>query len=249
MSADGTFPPLSPGVLDWVRAWQSKLDIRCGGYDPPPPDTFRSSLYPFTTLTKLDFDGYPNWFDQRLESNLSHGPMGWYCGYEDGELVAARSFAPGRVLRWELELRVMCRVDADTFLEFVIEPNPRIDEYDGHDRMRCLTGALGTTWNGYRTAHARFVTTAHSERQFSTRGELVIAASGGAPEIRRQFAARVDGTHYDASEDDARWQLRWRIDALPNLERYDKTFQRNDGQNGVATEREIVVDAASFRGS
>ena len=111
--------------------------------------------------------------------------------------------------------------------------------------MRCPSGALGTTWSGLRAGTASFEVAANGPRSFVTRGTFALPG-GGAP-IRRRFEVRVDDTDYDAERDDARWQLRWRIDRLANLDLYDGAFQVNDGQNGHATEREIVVVNASFR--
>jgi hypothetical protein len=238
---------LPPGLLNWVRDWQAPLSIRCGGYDPPPFPPFDVSLYPFTTLTKLCFQGYPNYRDKRLEANLSLGPQGWYLGYEDGEFVAARRFTVGRKMRFELGLSVMNATHADTFIEFVVEPNPVASVFDGHDRMRCLTGELATTWSGQAAASAWFEVEALGPRSFGTQGQLTIQVPH-APPLTRNFEAFLGNADYDATTTDARWQLRWRIDRIANLDVYDGAFQVNDGNNGVATEREIVVERASFNG-
>ena len=237
---------LEPGLLNWVRDWRAPVAIRCGGFDPPPNPPFTASLYPFTTLTKLCYVGYPNFRDKRLEANLSLAPDGWYEGYEDGEFVAAGRFSAGRKLRFELGLGILCATHADTFIEFVTEPNPVAGVYTGTDRMRCMSGALAATWSGHRAASAWFEVEALGPTTFVTRGELAIHGPG-AP-ITRSFDVRNANTTYDALTDDARWQLRWRIDRMPNLNQYDGAFQVNDGVNGHATEREIVVGRASFRG-
>jgi hypothetical protein len=238
----------STDALNWVRNWSTGLDIRCGGHRTPPNPPFGASLYPFTTLTKLDFEGYPNYRDQRLEFNLSMGAHGWYIGYEDGEFVAAGQFTPGRKLRFDLELRIRNDTHADTFIEFVVEPNPKVGVYTGADRMRCLTGDLGPPWPDPRDARAWFEVEAHGPTEFETRGELKIAPAGGLGALVRKFKVALDTATYDASALDALWQLRWRIDRAANLDLYDDTYQVNDGANGHATEREIVVTRASLRG-
>jgi hypothetical protein len=238
----------SPGLLNWVRDWSSPLDIRCGGHDAPPDPPFSASLYPFTTLTKLDFQGYPNWRDKRLEPNLSLGPEGWYIGYEDGEFVAARRFGIGRKLRFDLDLQVMNATHADTFIEFVLEPNPRVGVFAGADRMRCLSGALGVVWPGLRPARAWFEVEARAPTQFVARGELHIEPRGALGPLDRRFEVALRASTYNAANQDALWQLRWRIDRLANLDVYDDTYQVNDGVNGHAIEREVLVSRASLRG-
>lgn len=249
-SAAGDFAPLvfAPHLLEWVRRWSSVVDIRCGGLPPPPDPPFSASLYPFTTLTKLDFEGYPNWRDKRLEFNLSLGPQGWYVGYEDGEFVAAGAFTAGRVLRWDLQLEVLCATHADTFVELVLEPNPRVGVHDGPDRMRCLTGELGDTWDGYRPAQAFVEVEALARHEFVARGQLAIPASGGHAALARTFTVPLVSTLYNAHRVDALWQLRWRIDRIAHLDLYDGTHQVA-GADGEPIERGLIVRHASFGGS
>lgn len=239
----GSTSVFSADVLGWVRAWSAHVEIRCGGYDPPPDPPFLASLYPFTTLTKLDFEGYPNFRDKRLEANLSLGAQGWYIGYEDGEYVAAGVFRPGRKLRFDLELAVRNATHGDTFVEFVVEPNAHIGVYDGADRMRCLA-ELGAPWSGLRQARAWFEVEALAARDFRTRGELRFLDAA----LPLRFDVSRLNADYDALALDALWQLRWRIDRAAHLEAYDGAFQVNDGVNGHAIEREIVVSRASLRG-
>jgi hypothetical protein len=240
--------PLSfpPQLLEWVRPWSADVDIRCGALPPPPDPPFTASLYPFTTLTKLDFEGYPNWRDKRLEFNLSLGPQGWYVGYEDGEHVAARTFTTGRKLRWDLAMQVLCATHADTFIELVAEPGPRIGVYGGPNRMRCLTGALGTTWSGYRDATAFVEVEALTAIDFVASGRIDIALGPGQV-LSRDFTAALSASSYDARRNATLWQLRWRIDRLANLDVYDGTYQVA-APDGEPLERGIVVRHASFSG-
>ncbi len=248
-----TTPPHPPTMysqdaLNWVRNWNAGVDIRCGGSGAPPNPPFDASLYPFTTLTKLDFQGYPNCRDKRLEANLSLGPTGWYVGYEDGEFVAAGRFSGARRLRWELEINVLSTTHVDTFIEFVVEPNPRNGVYSGPDRMRCLSGALAQTWTGRRLGTAWFEVQCHGPRDFQTHGEVHLPAVPNAAELRRAFDVRRVNAEHDTTRFDALWQLRWRIDRLAHLDVYDSTYQVGDATNGAALERELVVTQATFRG-
>jgi hypothetical protein len=249
-SAAGDLAPLAfaPHLLEWVRRWSSDADIRCGGQPPPPDPPFAASLYPFTTLTRLDYEGYPNWRDKRLESNLSLGPQGWYIGYEDGEFVAAGKFTPGRVLRWDLRLDVLCATHADTFIELVVEPNPKVGVHGGPNRMRCLTGALGQTWSGHRAAQAFVEVEAVTRNSFVARGQLAIAAMGTRPPLTRTFTVPLVSTSFDANRMDALWQLRWRIDRIAHLDLYDGTHQVA-GPDGEPLERGLVLRGAGFGGS
>jgi hypothetical protein len=233
-------------LFAWVREWRSPVEIRCGGRPPPPDPPFAASLYPFTTLTRLDFEEYPNWRDKRLEPNLSLGPQGWYVGYEDGEFVSRGTFAPGRKLRWEMRLEVLCATHDDTFVEFVVEPNPRIGVHEGPDRLRCLTGALGTTWSGWRPGAAWFEVSTAGPKRFAVQGELALPATASRPALSRGFDVEVETVDYDSRGLDALWQLRWRIDRLANLDAYDGTYQVGT-PDGEPLERGVLVRHASLR--
>jgi hypothetical protein len=239
---------LAPRLFEWVRPWSSALDIRCGSLRPPPNPPFDASLYPFTTLTKLDYEGYPNFRDKRLEASLSLAPQGWYVGYEDGEFVRAASFTAGRRLQWTLEFELINATHADTFVEFVVEPNPRAGQYEGPDRARCSTRALGEVWSGARRGVAQFEVLAIDAQRFQVNGQLHVQLEAGR-ELARTLAVPLLTQRYSARRDDALWQLRWRIDRLPNVERYDGAFQALFDPRDNGPERELRVLRASFAGS
>lgn len=119
-------------------------------------------------------------------------------------------------------------VNADAFVEIVVEPNPPLDivgtsQFTGANRMRMNTGSLGATWTGKKRIVWDFtLQLGHSnlgtEYSYDWRIDVQDVLSVGG-------SVNVTGGFNFKETAETTLCPRFRVDRLANLDIYDATFQ------------------------
>jgi hypothetical protein len=194
-----------------------------------------ANLFPFMNWCEVDFYGYPHHLFKQMNGS-SAGNNQVSRGYEAGQKIRKGDFLrrPGRGVRYELRGFLTNVTWQDAFAEFVLEPNVVCSPagvFTSPNRMRMGTEEIGvisgssmffTFWCELAVNRAQEHSYEGEFRLYSSTGRLIRAIPWGG--------GIVGGFNW--LQNDAKIQLRWRVDRIANLDTYNDVNQgSNQGAN------------------
>lgn len=188
-----------------------------GGSDPWYPATLVDNhgatdhLYPYMVPTGVDFYGLPHNKHKRLRSSNAGNDSG-ELGYEFGHDIAAGDLRSKATLRWELTGAVENVGWEDAFIEFAVEVNPTVGDYAGPNLIRLVSPPLGATWGDERPFVGSISMEITGPDSWTVKGEFTIYSDTGEVLVTWPCIGTITGADHDWLRDDARVQLRWRVD-------------------------------------
>jgi hypothetical protein len=209
------------------------------------------NLHPFMTWTEVDFYGYPHAkYVQMINGNP--GDPKQSRGYEAGQKFPKGEFLrrPGRGVRYDVRCLFTSVGWSDVFTEFVLEPNPTCDpagEFEGAHRMRCVSDELGLSNVTDLLLTFSIELAVHRAKEYSFEGETrIYSADGKLLRATPHGGYIADGFNW--LQNDAKLQLRWRVDRIEKLDTYDDEFQgTNQGANTLTLDaRRMVITPVGF---
>jgi hypothetical protein len=189
-------------------------------------------LYPFMCWAPLDYYSYPHHEFRQMPGQTVAGvgvSKGWENGqrFRKGDLIAR----PGRGARWDIRAKLKNVGWTDAFFEFVLEPNPAVTVYAGANRVRFLSGELGYTDADWLLLDVSIELAVHRATEYSWTARAKLYSTTGAL-LREWDWGGFTESGLDVLQNDSKWQVRWRVDRIANLNTYDATYQgSNQGAN------------------
>lgn len=198
-------------------------------------------LFPYMVWTGVDTHGYPHKFHAGLRGSYSETSA--VEGFEWGHDCPAGAAKVGTGFRWLLSGGVENAGWLDAFLEFAVEINPAAGTYNGPNLMRMLSPELDATWAGELEWDGAIELRVTGPQECQYEGRFHIYAASGA--VLREWKRRGKlTTDHDWLTDDARVQLRWRVDK--DLTRADVFTGEFQGERQDANTLRLHVDSYQF---
>lgn len=244
-----------------VPAYSIMGEWKCGHENRSPKDSYFANSggvkafspgthrYPFWTFGALDIFGFPHNNGNLLQGGGSIVENMGYFGYQEGPLIPADTVS-GVTVPFKMAGKIRS-IYADTFVEFVLEPNvslspvvfnpsPLVDR-----RMLFNTEQLGVTWSQaspyyYRPFTFEGSVTWHTYQSWSWTGTFNIDGLYGGSIFKKtvggSYTEKVRSPldpNYFSYKDGAVLTISYRIDRWPNRYAWNNTYQGSPGISGA----------------